>query len=84
VYKFVAGLLQMSSFSTKKKKHIMEHILPIVAIATVADVVPLVHENRVFVKKGLEQMTQRKNMPESLSAFLDFVNLNKQIDSYHI
>jgi single-stranded-DNA-specific exonuclease len=38
------------------KNEIFNYFLPIVAIGTVADVVPLVDENRVIVKRGLELM----------------------------
>lgn len=35
-----------------------EEFLPIVAIATIADIVPLVHENRTLVRLGFERMQQ--------------------------
>lgn len=38
----------------------LEYLIPIVAVATVADIVPLVDENRIIVKKGIEMM----NRPE--------------------
>jgi single-stranded DNA-specific DHH superfamily exonuclease len=36
------------------KQQIFEFFLPIVAIASVADCMPLVDENRLLVKTGLE------------------------------
>jgi len=56
-----------------------------VAIGTVADVVPLVHENRVIVRKGLELINHHPDqMPKSLQGFLNFLNLKGNIDTFHI
>lgn len=50
-FKLICALLSKSSFDQKERNHIFNYFLPIVAIGTVADVVPLVSENRVIVKK---------------------------------
>ncbi len=51
----------------------MKSFLKLVAIATVADVVPLVGENRVIVKHGLEGLNQSKN--PGLRAILELSGL---------
>ena len=51
----------------------MKSFLKLVAIATVADVVPLVGENRVIVKHGLEGLHQSKN--PGLQAILELSGL---------
>jgi single-stranded-DNA-specific exonuclease len=56
----------------------------IAAIGTLADVVPLVGENRVIAKLGL-QMLSKGPHKVGLRALLDTAGLTgKQIDSYHI
>ena len=50
-FKLICALLTKFSFSQKEKNDIFNSFLPIVAIGTVADIVPLIHENRVIVKK---------------------------------
>jgi single-stranded DNA-specific DHH superfamily exonuclease len=44
-------MLSKSTISKDKKNEIFNYFLPIIAIGTVADIVPLVHENRVIVKR---------------------------------
>jgi single-stranded-DNA-specific exonuclease len=56
----------------------------IAAIGTLADVVPLVGENRVIAKLGL-QMLSKGPHKVGLRALIDIAGLaGKQIDSYHI
>ena len=56
----------------------------IAAIGTLADVVPLVGENRVIAKLGLELLSKGPHKV-GLRALLDVAGLTgKQIDSYHI
>ena len=44
----------MSGKSEQEVEHLQESLMENVAIATIGDVMDLVGENRVFVKKGLE------------------------------
>lgn len=83
-YKLASALLKKSNFSEKKQTKIMNTLLPLVSIATVADVVPLVDENRAIVQRGLSQLTRRKNILPSLATMLDFVNIRWPIKSHHI
>lgn len=84
-FKLICALLSKSKFSPEKRNQIFQYFLPIVAIGTVADIVPLVDENRVIVKKGLEIInTQPSSMPKSLEGFLAALNLKDQVDTYHI
>jgi single-stranded-DNA-specific exonuclease len=58
--------------------------IKIAAIGTLADVVPLVGENRVIAKHGLELLTKGPHKV-GLRALLDISGLaGKTIDSYHI
>lgn len=83
-FKLICALLTKFTFDQKQKNHIFNYFLPIVTIWTVADIVPLVKENRVIVKKGLEFMNSGKHLPESLRGFLEFLNIKWTIDTYHI
>ncbi len=60
-----------------------EFLLPIVAIATIADIVPLVDENRVLVKKGMSLM--EKHLPFGLKQLFAKNKLNlKNVNSADI
>lgn len=57
--------------------------LEFVAIATICDVVDLIGENRIIVKKGLESLNSTKNI--GLRALLDMSGvLEKEIGVYHV
>ncbi|HKL44343.1 MAG TPA: single-stranded-DNA-specific exonuclease RecJ [Candidatus Absconditabacterales bacterium] len=67
-----------------KKNKIFNYFLPIVAIGTVADIVPLIGENRLLVKKGLDLINNNRHLiSESLQGFLKYLNL-KEVDTFHI
>ncbi|MEQ1714343.1 MAG: DHH family phosphoesterase, partial [Hyphomicrobium sp.] len=57
-------------------------LLDLVALATVADVVPLVGLNRAFVTKGLQVMHNRRNT--GLRALSDASGLNQAPTPYHL
>ena len=83
-FKLICALLTKSDFDQKERNHIFNYFIPIVTIGTVADVVPLVNENRVIVKKWLQLLNSRKHLPASLRGFLDFLNIKGTIETYHI
>ena len=56
--------------------------LDLVALGTVADVVPLVGLNRAYVRKGLIALRQRDCV--GLSALADAARLNEAPDTYHL
>ena len=57
-------------------------LLDLVALATVADVVPLVGLNRAYVKKGLAVMRSRQNV--GLTALADAAGLTAPPTPYHL
>jgi single-stranded-DNA-specific exonuclease len=57
-------------------------LLDLVALATVADVVPLQGLNRAFVTRGLKVMRQRQNI--GLRALFDAAGLNQAPTPYHL
>lgn len=83
-FKFASVLLKKSKLSSEEQQQIMNYLLPYVSIATVADCVPLLDENRAIVKRWLRQMTRRKNLLPSLRWLLDFVNITWPLKTHHI
>src|SRR5208283_3457388 len=62
-------LLCTLGWTEVKLRRVLESFLKMVAIATVADVVPLTGENRVIVKHGIDGLGEVKN--PGLRALLD-------------
>lgn len=60
-FKLVQALLSRSIESPERQAALLDSFLKPVAIATVADIVPLVDENRVIVKRGLSGLRQVRN-----------------------
>jgi single-stranded-DNA-specific exonuclease len=67
--KLVHALLTRSGFETARVERLIDSFLKLAAIATVADVVPLTGENRIIVKRGLENLDKVRNA--GLRALLD-------------
>jgi single-stranded-DNA-specific exonuclease len=76
-FKLVQGLLATLDWSADKVRRVCESFLKLVAIATVADVVPLTGENRVIVKHGLDGLRSVRN--PGLRALLDVAGFTGDI-----
>jgi single-stranded-DNA-specific exonuclease len=68
-FKLMDALAVRFGWEGSKRAKLLDSFLKIVAIATVADVVPLTGENRVIVKRGLEGLQEVRN--PGLRALLD-------------
>jgi single-stranded-DNA-specific exonuclease len=68
-FKLAQALLGTVGWPADKLRRVCESLLKLVAIATVADVVPLTGENRVIVKHGLAGLAKVSN--PGLRAILD-------------
>jgi single-stranded-DNA-specific exonuclease len=68
-FKLVDALLRAAGWEDVRRERTLDSFLKLVAIATVADVVPLTGENRVIVKRGLAGLDQVRN--PGLRALLD-------------
>jgi single-stranded-DNA-specific exonuclease len=74
-FKLVQGLLEKTN-----RQSLLPSFLKIAAIGTIADVVPLVGENRVIAKFGLEGLSQPANI--GLKALLEITGLkDKKVSS---
>ena len=60
-FKLIQALLTRLEWPAAKSRRLLESFLKLVAIATVADVVPLTGENRLIVKTGLAGLCDVRN-----------------------
>ena len=70
----VAFKLAQSLLQNYKKTEFIYELLPLVAVGTVADIVPLIGENRYFVIKGLELIS--KGQHQGLAKLLKTTGYN--------
>jgi single-stranded-DNA-specific exonuclease len=68
-FKLAHALLSVLGWPQEKLTRVIVSLLKLVAIGTIADVVPLIGENRIFVKFGLEGLRDPRNL--GLKALLD-------------
>jgi single-stranded-DNA-specific exonuclease len=73
--KLIHALLLRLEWPAERIRRMLESFLKVVAIATVADVVPLTGENRIIVKQGLAGLHSVRN--PGLRALLDVAGLNE-------
>jgi single-stranded-DNA-specific exonuclease len=77
-FKLVSALLSSEGYGD-----FPEELLDIVSIGTIADVVPLLDENRIIVKNGLERIRNTNN--EGVRALLEVCGLNgKELNTYNV
>ena len=82
-YKLVEVLYRVLGKSDQEVEHLQESLMENVAIATIGDVMDLVGENRVFVKRGLELLKTTKN--EGLHALMQCTGVDTaNLNTYHI
>jgi len=78
--KVVQGLLQTSG----RGEDLLPHFVKMAAIGTLADVVPLVGENRVIAREGLKGLSAGPNSA-GLEALIEACGLTgKTLDSFHV
>lgn len=59
-----------------------ESLLDLVALGTIVDVTPLIGENRVLARFGLERLSERKRI--GIKALCDAIGLTSKVRSYHV
>ena len=74
--------LRRRGFWTNKTEPDLMASLDLVALATIADVVPLKGLNRAFVRQGLAMMRMRSRV--GLRALADFARLDGPLTPYHL
>ena len=83
-FKIVSWLMSLYIKDSQKKQEIIQYLMPIVAIWTVADCVPLLWENRLFVKMWLDYINTWKNIPQSIRNFIKYLNIKNKLEAFHI
>lgn len=79
----VAFKLASALLSAKGCSSFAEELLDIVSIGTIADVVPLLDENRIIVKNGLGRLLDTRN--EGIKALLHVCGLGgKEVNAYSV
>ena len=71
----------------KREKRLAERIdlrehLDLVAVGTVADIVPLTGENRILVRAGLERLPQTQKI--GLRALMEIADVPEKVSPYHV
>ena len=61
IFKLIQALLRRSALPAKRQDRLLDSFLKAVAIATIADVVPLLGENRAIVARGLAALKTIRN-----------------------
>lgn len=78
----VRRVLRSEGYFLEKEPDVRE-LLDLVALATVCDVVPLIHNNRILVKAGLSMIKQQKRL--GLKALMDVCGIDpKKITSTNL
>ncbi|MBF0479046.1 MAG: single-stranded-DNA-specific exonuclease RecJ [Candidatus Omnitrophica bacterium] len=82
-FKDLAGVGLAAKISQALIGQITDEALDFAAIGTVADIVPLLGENRIIVKNGLKRLNQTRN--KGLKALLEIAKiLGKDIRPFHV
>lgn len=76
-FKLIQALFAASGLSRDRQSRLLDSLLKMVAIATIADIVPLTGENRVIVRRGLAGLRQVKN--PGLRALIDVSGLTEGV-----
>jgi single-stranded-DNA-specific exonuclease len=87
-FKFIQAVIsKMENKNEIFKKSYLTDLLDLVAISTIADLMPLVDENRMMVKKGLSVLKNTSNpglMTLVKSVLPDKINAGEEITTYDV
>lgn len=83
-FKLATALLYKAKIDNKQKLIISERCLDLVAVGTIADLVSLLGENRLLVKKGLEVINRKKRIGLNKLIEVAKINDNKKLEAWNI
>lgn len=83
-FKLISALLYKSKLDPKQKLLISDKCLDLVAVGTIADMVSLLGENRLMVKRGLEILNKKKRI--GLKKLLEVANIpeDRKIEAWNV
>ena len=83
-FKLASALVSRSKLSDEQKHYLLERLLDLVAIGTVADMVTLMGENRTLVSRGLEILnhTKRPGLQELIK--ISKLDALRRLESWNI
>lgn len=79
-----AGIAYKLASTLLGEHKLMPKLLSLAAIATIADVMPLIKENRIIVKNGLKAMVTYQGRTTGLGALLEACDMDKVITEKNI
>lgn len=83
-FKLISALLHKSSLPDKQKQLILEKALDLVAVGTIADMVSLLGENRLLVKKGLQFLNNNKRAGLNELIKVSKINCDKALEAWNV
>lgn len=83
-FKLVSALLIRSKLDKSQKKLIADKALDLVAVGTIADMVSLLDENRLLVKKGLEVINKNQRLGLKKLFIQAGIRENQEIEAWNI
>lgn len=81
-FDMLAGVGVAFKLATAVLGRVPEELLEIVALGTIADLVPLVDENRIFATYGLKRMNLREHA--GISALLEIAGIEREVSAGHV
>jgi single-stranded-DNA-specific exonuclease len=83
-FKLICAILDRSNLPDKQKQLIAEKSLDLVAVGTVADMVSLLGENRLLVKRGLKVLNQSKRLGLNELIKVAKINSGRALEAWNI
>lgn len=81
-FKQLAGVGVVTKLATALLGYVPEEWLDLVALGTIADLVPLTGENRVFAALGLQKISERTNL--GLAKLIEVAGVAEQVTAGHV
>lgn len=83
-FKVASALIYKATLPLTQKKLILEKVLDLVAVGTIADTVNLMGENRLLVKQGLRLINRGRRVGLNELIKISKISGNKKIESWNI
>lgn len=81
-FKLATALIESSNLSLGVKERLINRVLDLVAIGTIADCVSLLGENRFLVRQGLRELNHRER--PGLNALIKVAQINNEINAGNV